>query len=104
MKKILVIVILAVFAGVTVKAQDSLNLSAEQSKKVEAINTEFKEGLRSLQSSGASKLQKYKKFKSLRSNKNRQMKDVLTKEQYKIYQANQAKKKEEFMENRKDQN
>ena len=92
---------LAVFASHATKAQDSLNLSAEQSKKVEVINAEFKEGLKALQASDASKLQKYKKYKSLQSNKDKKMKEVLTKEQFRIYKETQAKKKEEFKNKRK---
>jgi hypothetical protein len=104
MKKIFLFVILAVFASFATKAQDSLHLSAEQSKKVEAINTEFKEGLKALQASDASKMQKYKKYKSLQSDKDRKMKEILTKDQFTIYKEKQAKKKEEFRNKRNNQN
>lgn len=80
--------------------KQKLNLTEEQSKNVEAINTTYFEGLNQLKNSGASKLSKYKKYKALTNEKDKQMKEVLTKEQFKIYKEYQAEMKEEFKNNR----
>ena len=81
--------------------KQKLNLTEEQSKKVDAINTTYFEGLGELKNSNASKLSKYKKFKSLNNEKDKQMKGVLTKEQFKMYKEYQAQMKEEFKDKRR---
>jgi mannitol-specific phosphotransferase system IIBC component len=81
--------------------KQKLNLNEEQSKKVEEINTAFFAGMSELKSSGASKLSKYRKYKSLQSQKDKQMKEVLTKDQYKIYLQFQQEMKSTFKENRR---
>src|SRR5690349_12761542 len=54
-----------------------LNLSEDQSKKVDAINTTWFEGVAELKRSNQPKLARRNKLKSLNDTKNRQMKDVL---------------------------
>jgi hypothetical protein len=81
-----------------------LELTDEQSTKVEAINTSFFESLATLRASGESKLSKYKQFKKLQSDKDKQMKDVLNDRQFKLYKAFQAEMKEDFKENRRENN
>ena len=76
--------------------QQKLNLTEDQAPKVRAIDSTFFKGVTQLKNSGDSKLAKYKKLKSLRSEKDKQMKGVLTKEQFKIYKEYQAEKKEEL--------
>ena len=80
--------------------KQKLNLNEDQSKKVDAINTTYFEGIAALKNSNASKLSKYRKFKSLNSDRDQQMKDVLTKDQYKIYKEQQEERKEEFKQRR----
>jgi hypothetical protein len=80
--------------------KQKLNLNDTQSKKVDAINTTYFEGIAELKSSNASKLSKYKKFKSLSSERDKQMKDVLTKDQYKMYKEQQHERKDEFKQRR----
>jgi Spy/CpxP family protein refolding chaperone len=77
-----------------------LNLSEDQSKKVDAINTTWFEGIAELKKSGASKMTRYKKFKSLNAERDKKMKEVLTKEQFKIYKQQQEERKEEFKQRR----
>jgi hypothetical protein len=43
---------------------------------------------------------KYKKYKALKSDKDQKMKEVLTKDQYKIYLQQQQEMKDEFQERR----
>jgi hypothetical protein len=80
--------------------KEKLNLTEDQSKKVDAINTEWLTGLADLKSSNASKMAKYKKYKTLKSDKDQKMKAVLTKDQYKIYQQHQKEMKDEYQDRR----
>jgi hypothetical protein len=80
--------------------KDKLNLNEDQSKKVDAINTTWFEGIAELKNSGASKMSKYRKFKSLNSERDKKMKEVLTKDQFRIYQQQQKEMKDEFKERR----
>jgi hypothetical protein len=80
--------------------KQKLNLNDDQSKKVDAVNTTYFEGIAGLKKSDASKLSKYRKFKSLNSDRDQKMKGILTKEQFKIYKAQQEERKEEFKQRR----
>ena len=80
--------------------KEKLNLSADQSKKVDAINTTWFEGIAELKKSGGSKMERYKKFKSLNQERDSKMKGVLTKEQFKIYKQQKQEMKEEFKQRR----
>ena len=80
--------------------KEKLNLTADQSKKVDAINTTWFEGVAELKRSGGSKMERYKKFKSLNQDRDSKMKDVLTKEQFKIYKQQKQEMKEEFKQRR----
>ncbi|MBO9205337.1 MULTISPECIES: hypothetical protein [Niastella] len=80
--------------------KQKLNLTEDQSKKVDAINASWFEGLAEIKNSNEPKMAKRKKLKSLNEMKNRQMKDVLTKEQFKTYQEQQKEMKEEFKQRR----
>jgi hypothetical protein len=81
--------------------REKLNLTEEQSTRVEEINAEYMKALSALKSSGDKKLAKYRRFKDIQSKKDKQMKEVLDKEQYKQYQAMQAELKSELKEKRK---
>lgn len=80
--------------------KEKLNLNEEQSKQVDAINTDWFEGIADLKSSNASKMTKYRKFKSLNSDRDKKMKEVLTRDQFKIYKQQQQEMKDEFRERR----
>lgn len=80
--------------------KQKLNLTDEQSKKVDAINATYFEGIAELKKSNASKLSKYRKFKTLNADRDKKMKEVLTKEQFKIYKQQQEERKEEFKQRR----
>ncbi|MDJ1504883.1 hypothetical protein [Xanthocytophaga agilis] len=83
--------------------KEKLNLSDDQSVKVESINRTYFEQLATLRNSSDSKLSKYRKYKDIKSTRDGQMKAVLSKEQYKTYEAFQKEMKEEFKENRRQQ-
>jgi hypothetical protein len=80
--------------------KEKLNLTEDQSKQVDAINAPWFEGIAQLKKSDASKMSKYKKFKSLNAERDKKMKEVLTKDQFKIYKEQQAEMKEEFKQRR----
>ncbi|MCS3799193.1 hypothetical protein [Niastella sp. OAS944] len=80
--------------------KEKLNLTEEQSKQVDAINSDWLEGLAGIKNSGAGKMARYKKYKALKATRDKRMKEVLTKDQYKIYQQQQQEMKDEFQERR----
>lgn len=80
--------------------KEKLNLTEEQSKQVDAINSDWLEGLAGIKNSNAGKMAKYKKYKALKADRDKRMKEVLTKDQYKIYQQQQQEMKDEFQERR----
>jgi hypothetical protein len=77
-----------------------LNLSAEQSAKVKGIDSLYFESLRSLKDAGGSKITRYRKFKEISSARDKQMQEVLNKEQYKQYQQIKSDSKKELKTNR----
>lgn len=81
--------------------REKLNLTDEQSEKVKTINENYFTELATLRDSDASRLSKYRQFKSMKSKKDKEMKAVLTKEQFKTYKEFQAEMKDEFMKNRR---
>ncbi|MCG6191179.1 hypothetical protein [Maribellus maritimus] len=81
--------------------KEKLNLTAEQEPKVQEINTKYFEALAELKNSNKSRLDKLKTFRNLKTDKNKKMKQVLTKEQYKIYIDFQEEIKEDFLKNRR---
>lgn len=81
--------------------QEKLNLAPDQEERVEEINLTYFEGLSEVRNSGASRLSKYKKFKSISSQRDDDMKAVLTKEQYKVYQEFQKEMREDFKQKRR---
>ena len=80
--------------------KEELKLTEDQSKKVDAINTAWFEGIAEIKNSGDSKMARYKKFKLLNAERDKKMKEVLTKEQFKIYKQQKQEMKEEFKQRR----
>jgi len=80
--------------------KEKLNLTPDQSKKVDAINATWFEGVANIKNSGGSKMERYKKIKSLNRERDSKMKEVLTKEQFKIYKQQKQEMKEEFKQRR----
>ena len=80
--------------------KEKLNLTEDQSKKVDAINSTWFEGIAELRNSSSSKMAKYKRYKSLNADKDKQMKEVLTKEQFKTYKQQQKEMKSDFKQRR----
>lgn len=80
-----------------------LNLSEEQERKVEVVDSVYLLGLEGLRKEGGSKLSKLRKFKEMTAAKDKQMKAILDKEQYKTY-TTQQKEMKEAVKNKRRQN
>lgn len=80
------------------KAQ--LNLTPEQEEKVKTINTTYFEGLAGIKESGGSKMSKLKTYRKLSDTRDKQMKEVLDKNQYETYKKMQKEMKEEMKNKR----
>lgn len=65
--------------------QEKLSLTDEQSPKVKEINMTYFEELSELRESESSRFLKYRKFKGIDSKRDKAMKAVLSKKQYKVY-------------------
>jgi hypothetical protein len=83
--------------------KEKLNLTEEQKPKFEEINRNQAEALSALKNSDASRLEKFRKYRDLKSEKDKKMKELLTKEQFKIYEDYQEELKDDFMNNRRKQ-
>lgn len=77
-----------------------LNLTDEQAEKVEVINSNFFEKLQSIRSGNGSRLEKYRELKDAANERDSRMKQVLTKDQYKIYKKHQKEMKSEMKSRR----
>lgn len=80
--------------------KQKLNLTDEQSVKVDSVNSTWFKGIADLRASGGSRLAKHQKLKSLNEQRNKQMKDILTKEQFKLFKQEQKEMKDEFKQRR----
>jgi hypothetical protein len=76
--------------------REKLNLSDDQKSKVDTVNMEYMEALSKIKEEGGSKMSRYKKFRQASNNRDKKMKEILTKEQYKIYKKHQEEFKEEL--------
>lgn len=81
--------------------RQQLNLSEQQATQVETINRTYFEGLSGLKTSRESRFSKLRTYKELSSHRDKQMKQVLSREQYALYQQYQKEVKEEFRNNRR---
>lgn len=80
---------------------EELNLTEEQKPKVKEINKIYFEGLLKLKNSNGSKMENFRTFRDLSSTRDKEMKKVLTKEQYTIYKENQEEQRDNFKEHRR---
>jgi len=68
---------------------EKLELSEEQKPKFEEITNKYALQMKTLKTSGKSKFAKYKEYKSIKRSKNKEMKTLLSAEQYKVYKETQ---------------
>jgi hypothetical protein len=83
--------------------KSKLNLNTAQEEKVKAINTTYFQGLAGIKESDGSKLSKLKTYRKLSATRDKEMKEVLDKNQYEIYKKMQQEMKEEMRKKRSQQ-
>jgi hypothetical protein len=79
---------------------EALDLSEEQKTEFEAITKKYAEQMKAVKESEDGKMKKYRKVKTIRDNKNAEMKDLLSEDQYIIYLEKQEEMKEKIKEKR----
>ena len=78
----------------------ALHLSEEQKPKFEEITKKYAKQMKAVKDSNDRPMSKFKKVKSIRKNKDAEMKQLLSKDQYKVY----LEKQEEMKERRRNSN
>ena len=88
--------------------KSELSLDSSIVPNVYSINLKYSKKMQSIMNSGGSRIQKYREFKASSDAKDAELKSVLTKDQYKIYQQRKEemkqKLKERIQEKRKNSN
>jgi hypothetical protein len=84
----------------TDKMKIDLNLTNDQTLKVLPINQAFIESVQTLRSEG-SKLAKYRAFKTADNKRDNAMKEILTKDQYRLFRKMKQENREALKEARK---
>jgi hypothetical protein len=94
-------------AKLTEWMKTNLQLTNEQEKPVHEINLKYADKTEELRISNEPRAQKFKKLKGYNDDKDKELKVLLTADQFKTYQAKKAEVKEEFKakakEKKKDQ-
>lgn len=78
--------------------QSELSLDSTIISSVYNINLKYSEKTQSIINSGGSRLQKYKNFKATSDAKDNELKNLFTKEQYKLYQQKKEEMKQKMRE------
>lgn len=74
-----------------------LDLNEDQKPKFEEITIKYAKQMKALRDdTSKSRYEKYKTLKTIQGNKDKEMKALLTKDQYKVYKEAQAEMREEF--------
>ncbi|WP_103070849.1 hypothetical protein [Aquimarina sediminis] len=81
-----------------------LDLSEEQKPKFEEITKKYGLQMKTLKTSGKSKFAKYNELKSIIGSKNKEMKALLSAEQFKIYKETQREIQKKIKEKRRNRN
>ena len=77
-----------------------LDLSEEQKPDFKAITIKYAKEMKAVKEAGGSKLSMYKKVKSIQKNKNSEMENLLSKDQYEAYLEKQAEMQQKMRERR----
>ena len=80
---------------------DKLDLADEEKPKFEEITKKYGKQLIALKNSGKGRLSKYREFNRIQNNKNAEMEELLTKEQYLVYEEIQEEIQEEMKKRNK---
>ena len=76
--------------------RQSLTLTEEQQPRVQEINLKYSRKVQDVYSTPGGKLQKLKKLKNISTEKDKEMKNVLSAEQYSTYEKNKEEMKEKI--------
>ncbi len=79
----------------------ALDLSDEQKVEFEEISKKYAEQMQAVKEGGGRMLQKQQKIKSIRKEKNAEMKELLSADQYEIYLEKQEEMQQAMKEKRK---
>jgi predicted RNA binding protein with dsRBD fold (UPF0201 family) len=79
---------------------EALNLTEVQKTEFEAITKKYAEKMKAVKDGGGRKLQKYRTVKPILKDKNKEIKKLLSEEQYKVYLDKQAARQKEMKERR----
>ena len=79
---------------------EALELSEDQRAEFLEISRRYGEQMKALRNSNANRMEKYQELKSIRKDKNREMKALLSKDQYKLYKEMQARNQQEMKQRR----
>ena len=85
----------------TKNLQEKLSLSEDQYQQVHEINLKYANKMQNIYSADQGKLQRLKSMKALSEDKDREMKQVLSSQQYEAYREEKEKMKEGAKERRK---
>ncbi|GAB3709800.1 hypothetical protein GCM10027592_46290 [Spirosoma flavus] len=88
----------------TIRMKEALNLSPDQEKSVSEINLKYAQQAQPLLENGGRNLKTLREARSIMKNKNKDMKDVLTSDQFKQYQAIREEMRNTFRERRRQNN
>ena len=78
-----------------------LHLSEEQKPKFKEITKKYAKQMKAVKDSGGSRMSKYRKVTSIRKNKDAEMKQLLSKDQYKVYLEKQEEMQKKMRERRR---
>lgn len=81
---------------------EKLNLSEEQKPKFKEITKKYAAQMKTLKTSNKRKFVKLKEFKSIIDSKNKEMKALLSTEQYVVYEEMQKERLQKMKEKRKE--
>jgi hypothetical protein len=82
----------------TDRMQTQLTLDADQYNKVYAVNEQFLDAMAELKNSPGKKLGKFREMKSIDDDRDKQLKKILTSDQYNIYRKNKEANREKMRE------
>lgn len=83
---------------------EKLDLSKEQKLTFEEITKKYALQMKTLKTSGKGRFAKYKEYKSIKRSKNKEMKTLLSTEQYKVYKETQKEIQNKMKEKLKNKN
>ncbi|MEL6969091.1 MAG: hypothetical protein AAFZ63_12810 [Bacteroidota bacterium] len=78
----------------------ALNLTEDQKAEFKAISSKYNAQMIAVRDSDMSNMKKYREVKSIRSNRNAEMEELLTEEQYEIYLEKQEEMQQQMKERR----